>query len=620
MGLVGVTPLRPSRDLAIILLCTSAAVFAPSTVRAQIFSPGPLARAHSQLEGDTHCGACHESGRRTSDNSCGSSNCHRDVVATVRRSAGLHGGQYRGQNCGGCHVDHRGAGSSLIRWPGGNREALDHGTVGYPLRGGHSGPGCDDCHRGRNGRHARTYLGTSRTCRSCHEDPHEARFGTNCEGCHSEAAWSRVDMDGFDHSRARFRLRGAHQRVDCAACHGTPARYLGIEHRNCTSCHRQNPHPAVYGNRCEQCHTEAAWTELGAIRENHPGLSLANGHHDVRCEGCHDRGLDAAPSQGSRCVGCHHAVHEAELGRSCEQCHRSIRWAPLNRSIGLRAHSSTPFPLVGAHQQTECSACHVADLPRQRRYRELAFDACSRCHSDPHTGEFAERSGGECAQCHDERGFAPTSFGGAEHASTTFPLEGRHVAVACSGCHGDERPRLSWHIEASRCNDCHENPHGDQFATEMARGGCPQCHAANGWDQPNIDHTTWALTGAHNLLACASCHSPSEADRLTGQGASYRGVPRECAGCHQDGHVGQFRLSEPRRECAVCHETSSFEIRSFDHGGLANYPLVGRHAQTACSGCHPTVDVGQGVRSVRWRLGYRDCRSCHADPHGEGAR
>jgi hypothetical protein len=97
-------------------------------------------------------------------------------------------------------------------------------------------------------------------------------------------------------------------------------------------------------------------------------------------------------------------------------------------------------------------------------------------------------------------------------------------------------------------------------------------------------------------------------------------VTRECSGCHEDEHAGQFRLTEPRRACDFCHDPSGFRIDDFDHGGLAGYPLVGRHAEAECGACHETAELDSGVHAVRWRLGYRDCRDCHADPHAGASR
>ena len=604
---------------ALVASVAVAALAPPGVARAQFLAPGELSRAHAELEGDAQCDRCHQSGRQTADDRCLS--CHTDVRATIRAGSGLHGAEYRGQPCGRCHVEHLGRGASLVRWPGGAAQRFDHRLAGWPLRGEHAQTECRDCHARRNSRGAQTYLGLRTACGSCHEDPHETRFGNDCASCHSETSWQRVSIERFDHSQARFQLRGEHTDVACAGCHGEPARYRGIEFATCESCHR-DPHAGRYDPRgCTDCHDESGWNSLARVRDEHPGLSLRGGHSRTDCTDCHDRGIDAAPSRGDRCVDCHRAVHEANFGARCERCHGGIRWAPLTRAIGLRAHALTPYPLEGEHADVECSSCHRRELPRHERYRGLVYDGCASCHSDPHDGAFADRDGGECGPCHDTGGFSPTLFGVELHATTSFPLEGLHAMAACSACHeGEERPRLSFHVEGSDCVSCHDNPHGDQFSTEMREGGCAHCHSATGWDRPRIDHTTWPLDGVHAMVTCESCHSPSEEDRRLGRGASYRGVPRECEGCHEDEHAGQFRTSEPLLACNACHDTSSFEILQWDHAARTGYALDGGHEGVDCAGCHPTTTLRDGSHATRWRLGYDECSDCHANPHSEGAR
>ena len=603
----------------VLMLCLAAGatMSAPAPARAQLLSPGPLARAHQEVEGDSECARCHQSGRRVGATLC--FECHEALGRRVRAGQGLHGREYQGRDCGSCHVDHVGRDAPLIRWPDGGRERFDHRQSGWPLEGGHAIVRCERCHDQRTESGTRTYIAASTACRSCHEDPHEGRLGAECQSCHVAERWSRVTVESFDHDRTRYPLRGRHRDTECAGCHGTPARYRGIEFSTCASCH-QDPHQGRYEQPCASCHSESGWDQLSGVRESHPVLSLAGGHSSVACERCHDAGTASAPTRGSACVSCHHRVHEADLGTNCASCHAGIRWLGLRRTVGLRAHERTPFPLHGRHVDVECDACHSPDQPRDARFRQLVFDTCRGCHVDPHRGELADVGDGECASCHDDSGFRPSHFGVATHAHPRFPLDGRHEAVPCSACHGSARPRVSFTVTEQTCADCHENPHGDQFAREMSEGGCASCHSSSGWDRPRIDHSVFPLTGAHAQAQCDSCHTPTEEDRRSGQGASYRGLPRDCAGCHDDAHAGQFRLTEPVRECESCHDTSTFDIARFDHAGSAHYPLEGAHSEVECAGCHPTVELRNGSQSVRWRLGYRACADCHANPHAGGAR
>lgn len=593
-------------------------VFFPRTAAAQLLSPGPLTRAHASLEGDQHCSACHSQGKRVEAGGC--LKCHQDLGARLDAGKGLHGIQYRGKPCEGCHVEHLGRDSKLVRWPGGDPSKLDHAQTGWPLRNAHTKVACAKCHTKSNARGAHTYLGLSSACASCHKDPHENRFGLTCTNCHDDVSWKRVKLDAFDHDLARFALRGAHQKVACAKCHHEPPKWVGIAFGNCTDCHK-DPHAGKLGPTCTGCHDEARWRPARFKAGGHPGVSLANGHASVACRTCHDKGNLVAPSRGRECASCHKPVHKAPFGRGCASCHGSIQWLGLPRSIGLSAHSRTAFSLTGKHEATSCAGCHRPALPRDQRYRRLAFGRCIDCHEDKHRGEFAKAQAGECKPCHTTDGFRPTLFGIPAHAQTKFPLVGKHAAAACSACHTAPKPRLDLRVSKQACADCHANPHGDQFAAEMRQGGCAHCHDPRGWDSPKIDHSTWPLTGAHATTRCERCHTPSDEDRKTGKGASYRGVPRSCAGCHDDLHAGQFRTSEPVvGECDRCHETASFEITQFDHAARARYPLTGGHTKLTCDRCHPMTKLKDGNQTIRWRLPSSECRYCHADPHAEAAR
>jgi hypothetical protein len=99
---------------------------------------------------------------------------------------------------------------------------------------------------------------------------------------------------------------------------------------------------------------------------------------------------------------------------------------------------------------------------------------------------------------------------------------------------------------------------------------------------------------------------------------SYRDAPRECEGCHEDVHLGQFRLSEPRKDCQDCHQTQSFKLPGFDHLEGTGYALTGKHAKVGCKNCHVPAEIAGGESTALWRLPYDDCKDCHRDPHSEG--
>lgn len=585
---------------------------------AQLLSPGDLARVHEQLSSDADCTRCHESGRRVAVSLC--VDCHDDIGRKRAQRDGLHGTRYASESCGHCHVEHRGRDHALVRWPGGSQAAFEHGTTGFSLEGAHAEAECRACHERRNRRGAVTFLGAPETCHGCHQkdDVHKGRFGKRCGDCHDARTFKGGDLDRLDHDLTRFALAGAHARVECKQCHGEPARYRGLSFESCKDCHA-DPHKGRLGDQCSQCHRESDWAEVRMRRAAHPGLRIDAGHADVACNACHDQGRVRPPSAGTRCVDCHRPVHEARFGTRCEGCHRSVRWLGLPERTGRKVHDQTAFALLGAHATVACADCHRPEQAPAQRFRGLSFERCRDCHEDVHGGRLSRYGDGDCQTCHDEHGFAPTLFTVEQHEATHFPLLGRHVAIACRSCHRSESPRLDWSLDQAACADCHQNPHGDQFARELATSGCAGCHSPVAWNAPNIDHSTWPLTGAHELVACAACHDENASDRRAGGGASYRGVPRACDGCHADPHLGQFRLSEPVRACDACHATSAFTLPEFDHTEAAGYGLEGKHAALACDGCHGRETLRDGQSAVRYRLGYRACRDCHADPHAPGA-
>jgi hypothetical protein len=587
----------------------------PRFASAQLLSPGPLSSAHANIDGDNNCSKCHESGKQVVARLC--LDCHKDLASELSTGRGLHGKQYKGKACETCHVEHLGRGTKLIRWPNGAMDKLDHTLTGYPLEAGHKKPACLKCHTKTSPLGKPQFVNTSTACASCHKDPHTGRFGNDCQRCHSVNDWQSWDRKMFDHKLARFPLTGKHVDVTCEKCHtGTPPTWKPLEFSTCESCHK-DPHQGQFKPKpCTACHDTKGWTSAAdKMRSNHPGLSLANGHRSVDCKECHDRGNNKPPSKGKTCVGCHRQVHVAKFGTDCKDCHASIKWVGLPEDTGRANHGKTRYPLAGKHGDVACAECHPTSKPVAQRYRGLKFNACVACHGDSHKGEFKARDGGECAQCHTVNGFTPTLFGFTEHATTKLPLDGKHRATPCSGCHPGTKPRLSFVQPKQACADCHANPHGTQFAAEMAKGGCASCHTPLDWRQAKIDHSIWPLVGAHTRAACASCHGEQ---KKGAEPAAYRGIPRECEGCHDDTHAGQFRQTQPVKDCKTCHTAETFQIAAaFDHG-KTRWPLSGKHKPLECAKCHKSETLRDGSTSVRWRLGYMQCRDCHANPHQEG--
>ena len=286
----------------------------------------------------------------------------------------------------------------------------------------------------------------------------------------------------------------------------------------------------------------------------------------------------------------------------------------------------SPGPLTEAHEHLDglrkCGSCHaLGDREVQGK--------CLECHReiaamrDSGQGLHARAEYGQCVDCHVEhqgRDFDlvhwPDGQQGFDHTATGFALEGRHAAKDCRACHttkfvgdpgglktaGKDLNRTFLNLDPA-CKACHQDPHAGQFKQD-----CTGCHDATAWKPaPRFDHaaTTYPLIGKHRQVACASCHKPVEPP----QAVVFAGLPAaNCTDCHRDPHAGALG---PR--CTDCHSTEGWkQIRGagFDHD-KTRYPLRGRHAATACAGCHQ--DKGPKPAFAR-------CSDCHRDEHGGSVR
>jgi hypothetical protein len=406
---------------------------------ADLLSPGPLARGHEKLEGIKNCTQCHEAGQQVSAQKC--LDCHKELNARVQQKAGFHG-KLKDLTCNACHHEHQGKDFDLIEWPSGAQKTFDHTVTGFALRQKHAAVDCQKCHLAA----PKTFLGAKTSCAQCHFDEHRGQLPSDCAKCHDEHGWKPAP--GFSHAKADFVLRGAHVKVDCLKCHGHETdkaqkeftRFKPVAHTRCTDCH-QDPHQTRFGLDCERCHVEDSWTQV-----------------------------KSAGGGGERAF-----------------------------------HEKTRYPLRGLHAQVACKDCHGPFPGKKAVFKGLAFDTCTACHSDAHQGQLKQT----CDRCHDVDGFRPAHFEVKDHASTRYPLQGSHAAVACMLCHlQDKKPpaklvsRVLFHPQSQRCEDCHRDPHQGQL-----QRGCAACHQVTSFHDVKLDHdrdTRFALTGAHRKAACAS--------------------------------------------------------------------------------------------------------------------
>jgi hypothetical protein len=500
--------LRLSAALKICVASVAAAALllgpAAEDVQAQLISPGKLANVHKDLEGIRNCTRCHVLGvAGASNEQCLA--CHEPLAARLTVGKGYHA-TLEEDNCAECHKEHFGEDFQLVRF---DSTSFEHGRVNFALDGRHSEIGCRDCHaaalitapevqefKGEASALDRTYMGLGTVCVSCHEsdDPHRGQFAeSSCEQCHNEIDWKQAEY--FDHDRTYYPLTGLHRQVRCPECHA-PLDGSGAN---------------------------------GALR------------------------FSGVPYSG--CESCHEDVHRGGMGARCSGCHGTGGWHRLaDRGSFERGfdHSTTDFPLAGAHARAECKACHGVEPPLDAGLR-IAFVSetagnvyphpvaaeCTSCHLDYHEGVFVETPGGTaCDNCHSEEDWLPTSYGIERHdRESEFQLTGAHVPVMCSGCHAEVDASgyraLSFRFADQTCVACHrkDDPHAGQFGLSE----CTACHDTRSFKVAAFDHseTRWPLDGAHHDVPCASCHMETKTKEGTLL-VRYRPLETECKACHRE--------------------------------------------------------------------------------------
>ncbi len=299
--------------------CHTVDGFKPSSfgVKEHDTSQYPLKGKHAQVE----CAKCHiPAGKDTvyKVKFAACADCHKDPHDNQFAAA-----PYRNR-CEDCHtvVDFHRTSFSIAK----------HRATRFPLQGAHVAVPCSDCHKvGLGGRTDKVlpFHFEDRNCTACHKDPHKGEFdkqmarkranGTafGCEACHSVKSWG--DINGFDHSKTKFQLLGAHRTVACADCHKPAANY---ESRfkgtpmQCEACHK-DAHDSQFvakdgQTHCADCHNSQRWVPSTFDHDTKTHFALTGGHANVPCAKCHtktrmvgDKDVIVYKNTPSKCVDCH---------------------------------------------------------------------------------------------------------------------------------------------------------------------------------------------------------------------------------------------------------------------------------------------------------------------------
>jgi len=339
---------------------------------------------------------------------------------------------------------------------------------------------------------------------------------------------------------------------------------------NCTQCHVLGN--KVSNDKCLACHSE--------IQER---ITLNKGYHV------------SAEVKGKQCIVCH-------------SDHNGKNFQLIRMDVAKFDHRQTGYSLSLPHSKKECKDCHNPQYIVNYKIKIKKFTyiglgtECLNCHADYHQKTLSS----DCLNCHNEDSFKPaTKF---NHATSKFPLVGKHLNVECLKCHKIElaegkKFQQFTGVEYSGCTNCHKDPHQNKFGQN-----CSQCHSEESFKavkvSKNFDHnkTNFKLIDKHRTVNCQACHKSKFTDPLK---------HNRCSDCHSDYHKKQFAKNGVSPDCSKCHSEKGFKLFSYtiEQHKAGAFPLRGAHEAIPCIDCHK--------KQIQWS--FRDiginCKDCHKDIH-----
>ncbi len=373
--------------------------------------------------------------------------CHQDV----------HQGTL-GNNCNSCH-------NTKAFKPAAN---FNHDNTKFRLTGEHTKVECIKCHieETRNGKKFQKFTGLQfSNCTPCHRDPHQGRFGKNCENCHVTSGFNIINQKSFDHNKTNFPLLGKHRFVKCSDCHKQGLK-VKLKYQKCMDCHSDFHKGDFTVNGietdCSKCHTvDGFQPSLFTIdMHNKTRFKLTGSHLAVPCQSCHYKsGNWHFKNIDEQCISCHKNIHGTEItskfmpDNKCESCHKTDSWSDIKFG-----HDKTGFSLLGKHAEVKCGDCHYRkNAAGEQVYKFASLSSnCTTCHKDVHFGQFTEGKNTTCQKCHTFNNWKPDKF---DHDKTRFSLKGAHMNLDCSACHKTVTKNgnsfVQYKLKDFKCSACH---------------------------------------------------------------------------------------------------------------------------------------------------------------------
>lgn len=299
----------------------------------------------------------------------------------------------------------------------------------------------------------------------------------------------------------------------------------------------------------------------------------------------------------------------------CIECHSPENWQ-FKGPLSSFDHNTTGYPLIVAHKETDCRACH----------ENLVFNfigiSCVDCHTDIHKNEL----GIHCEDCHTPQNWENRQEILKQHNLTRFPLIGVHSVLDCEACHVNQQ-RNEYKNTPVDCEYCHyenyqsaTNPNHQLAKFQL---NCLECHHAlpSTWKKVNWQHPQiFTLNGAHQFAECIDCHAET-----------YQGTANDCFSCHESDYLSAIFPNHSQEgypvDCSLCHNEQQWQGALFDHLQQTGYELIGKHSTLFCADCHidnqtiglPTDCIGchesdfNSVQTPNHLLGQYpfDCLICH---------
>ncbi len=564
--------------------CHNSTAWIPSTFNHAV-TGFELIGQHASIQ----CSSCHQGTTAGLNDQCVS--CHQNNYNTAQN----HVAQGYPLDCKMCH--------NSIAW---NQSTFNHNNTSFQLTGAHISVTCSSCHS--NG-----FSNTPTECSSCHQNDYYGTTNPNhvtlnlsnqCQTCHTtNPNWKPAT---FPIHSNYFQFVGAHIAIqnNCTSCHingynNTPNVCYGC-HQNDYQTTTNPPHQiSQFPTDCVPCHSQSTWVP-STFNHDGPYFPIYSGKHKGKwttCSQCHSN-----PSNYTifSCIDCHehnqtsmNNKHQGVSGyiyasSACYSCH------PQGTVAGAFNHSTSIFPLTGAHQTVECNQCH------QNGYANTPT-VCYDCHQLNYTSTTNPNHttlsiSTECTSCHTTNAnWKPAQF--PQH-NNYFALTGAHALIStnCEQCHNSNYTNLS-----NACVACHQGDYNSAINPNHTNAGistsCEGCHNSTAWIPSTFNHavTGFELIGQHASIQCSSCHQGTTA-----------GLNDQCVSCHQNNYnTAQNHVAQGYPlDCKMCHNSIAWNQSTFNHNNTS-FQLTGAHISVTCSSCH-----SNGFSNTP-----TECSSCHQNDY-----